>query len=224
MRHFFFPGFFWFLTCYHKGVSNDLALEVAAITYCKPITVTLTLTWQKSPSNLLNTFNGSWQRTRSVWTILGLLEHMRHFSVLKESVCPRCRLLQAHTTTISTTQELCTRFFNAASRFYNCTMSLVRPLKELWLDVDDIIHVKCGTQQIAFEKNHWAYFYIWCTMKEPAWGGLALEKYKNTASGISSLHELHPLVLQRMQMGTHPTKAAGIHSLWTPSSHSRHPH
>lgn len=185
--------------------------------------MTLMLTWQKSLSNLLNTFNGSWQRMRSVWTILGLLEHMRHFSVLKESVCPRGRLLNAHPVTISTTQELCKHFFYASSCFYNCTMSLVMPLMELWLEVNDTIHVKCGTQQMAFEKNHWAYFYIWCMVKEPAWGGLALEKSRNTAAGISSLHKLRPLVLQRMQMGTHPTKAAGIHSLWTPS-HSRHPH
>lgn len=71
---------------------------------------------------------------------------MRHFRMLKESVCPRCRLLNVHPVTISTTRELCKRFFNASSHFYNCTMSLVMPLKKLWLEVNDIIHVKYGTQ------------------------------------------------------------------------------
>lgn len=122
--------------------------------------MTLTLTWQKSLSNLLKTFNGSWQRKRAVWTIVGLPEHMRHFRVLKESVRPRCRLLNVHPVTISTTRELCKRFFNASSHFYHCTMSLVIPLMELWLEVNDIIRVKCGPQQMAFENNHWAYLYM----------------------------------------------------------------
>lgn len=56
-------------------------------------------------------------------------------------------------------------------------------------------------------------------------GGPALQKLKGHMSLKYSLCTSYISEIPHgMQMGKCPAEAAGIHSLWTPSSHSRHSH